>query len=296
MNQISPICNLRFRLPGIKFRLEIFMRAKPFLAEGRRDFYFRAGLPRAGQPGGHDRCFRRGHGLAKRLATDRHHLAKRLSQLAELQHRGGRDDHLQPAVHLLRGLEPHQRPESVADFRQPSGQRRRRADEFVGVLFRAEFIREGRRPGRFHRANLPQNNGGAWEFNGPPPAASIINYGKINIANGGSAFLIAENVANYGDIAAPGGTIGIAAGQDVLVSERPDGRGLSMKVTLPEGAVDNEGHLVADAGTISVNAQVVNQNGIVQANSVRDENGVIELVASDQLNLGANSQISRERR
>ena len=139
--------------------------------------------------------------------------------------------------------------------------------------------------------NMPQNNGGAWEFNGPPPAASIINYGKINVVNGGSAFLIAENVANFGDIVAPGGTIGIAAGQDVLVSQRPDGRGLSMKVTLPEGSVDNEGHLVADAGTISVNAQVVNLNGIVQANSVRDVNGVIELVASDQLNLGANSQI-----
>jgi filamentous hemagglutinin family protein len=139
--------------------------------------------------------------------------------------------------------------------------------------------------------NLPQNAGGAWEFNGPPPAASIINYGKINVVNGGPAFLIAENVANFGDIAAPDGTIGIAAGQDVLVSERPDGRGLSMKVTLPEGSVDNEGRLVADAGTISVNAQVVNQNGLVQANSVRDENGVIELVASDSLNLGANSRI-----
>jgi filamentous hemagglutinin family protein len=139
--------------------------------------------------------------------------------------------------------------------------------------------------------NMPQNSGGAWEFNGPPPTASIVNYGKIKIDGGGSAFLIAENVANFGDIVAPGGTIGIAAGQDVLVSERPDGRGLSMKVTLPEGAVDNEGHLVADAGTISVNAQTVNQNGFVQANSVRDENGVIELVASDKLNLGANSQI-----
>jgi filamentous hemagglutinin family protein len=138
---------------------------------------------------------------------------------------------------------------------------------------------------------MPQNNGGAWEFNGPPPAASIINYGKINIVNGGSAFLIAENVANFGDIAAPDGTIGIAAGQDVLVSERPDGRGLSMKVTLPKGSVDNEGRLVADAGTISVNAQVVNQDGIVQANAVRNVNGVIELVASDELNLGANSQI-----
>lgn len=138
----------------------------------------------------------------------------------------------------------------------------------------------------------PQNSGGTWEFNGPPPAASIINYGKINVNQGGSAFLIAQNVMNFGDITAPGGTISIAAGQDVFVSERPDGRGLSMKVNLPEGSVDNEGHLVADAGTISVNAQTVNQNGLLQANSVRDQNGVIELVASDQLNLGAHSQIS----
>ena len=137
-----------------------------------------------------------------------------------------------------------------------------------------------------------QNSGGAWEFNGPPPAASIINYGKINVTDGGPAFLIAQNVANFGEITAPGGTISIAAGQDVLVSERPDGRGLSMKVNLPQGAVDNEGRLVADAGTISVNAQTVNQDGIIQANSVRDVNGVIELVASDQLNLGADSQIS----
>ena len=38
-------------------------------------------------------------------------------------------------------------------------------------------------------------------------------------------------------------------------------------------------------------AQVVNQNGFIQANSVRNQNGVIELVASDQLTLGANSQI-----
>ena len=137
----------------------------------------------------------------------------------------------------------------------------------------------------------PQNSGGSWEFNGPPPLAKIVNYGKINIASGGSAFLIADDVENYGDINAPGGTIGIAAGQQVFVSERPDGRGLSMKVNLPDGSVDNSGHLVADGGTISVNAQVVNQNGIIQADSVQNQNGVIELVASDQLNLGANSQI-----
>jgi filamentous hemagglutinin family protein len=135
------------------------------------------------------------------------------------------------------------------------------------------------------------NNGGNWEFNGPPPMASIVNYGQINIGNRGSAYLIADNIENHGNITAPQGNITLAAGQQVLLSERPDGRGISMQVTLPSGSVDNYGNLLADGGTISANAQVVNQNGLIQANSVRDENGVIELIASDQLNLGANSQI-----
>jgi len=139
---------------------------------------------------------------------------------------------------------------------------------------------------------LPQqSSGGAWEFNGPPPLSSIVNFGKIEVAQGGPAYLIAENIMNYGSINAPGGDIGLAAGQQVVLSDRPDGRGLSMKVNLPEGSVDNYGHITADAGTIAMNARTVNQDGIVQANSVRNENGVIELVASDALNLGANSQI-----
>ncbi|MGA2279253.1 MAG: filamentous hemagglutinin N-terminal domain-containing protein [Verrucomicrobiota bacterium] len=137
----------------------------------------------------------------------------------------------------------------------------------------------------------PQNSGGGWEFNGPPPLASIVNYGQINVGQGGSAFLIADHVENHGAISAPGGTIGLAAGQTVLLSERPDGRGMSMAVTLPSGSVDNQGRLIADGGTIVMNAKVVNQDGFIQANSVRNVNGTIELVASDQLTLGANSQI-----
>ena len=85
----------------------------------------------------------------------------------------------------------------------------------------------------------PQNAGGAWEFNGPPPLASIVNYGQIQIGHGGSAFLIADQVENHGTISAPGGTVGLAAGQTVLLSDRPDGRGMSMAVTLPQGSVDN---------------------------------------------------------
>ena len=138
------------------------------------------------------------------------------------------------------------------------------------------------------------SSGGAWQFNAPPPTASIINYGQINVGNGGSAFLIAHDIENHGTISAPQGSIGLYAGKQVLVSERPDGRGLSATVTLPEGSVDNSGRLIADAGTIAMHAQVVNQGGLVQANSVREVNGVIELVASDAINLGANSVLSAQ--
>ena len=134
-------------------------------------------------------------------------------------------------------------------------------------------------------------SGGAWQFNAPPPTASIVNYGQISLGRGGSAYLIAQDIENHGGISAPEGNIGLYAGRQVLLSQRPDGRGLSAKVTLPEGSVDNSGILIADGGTIALHAQVVNQGGLVQANSIRDVNGMIELMASDAINLGAGSII-----
>ncbi len=138
------------------------------------------------------------------------------------------------------------------------------------------------------------SSSGPWSFAAPRPTAKIINYGQINITGGGSAFLIAADIENNGTISAPGGNIGLYAGENVLVSTRPDGRGLSAQVTLPQGSVDNEGNLIADGGIIAAQAQYVNQNGLVQANSVRNVNGTIELVASDSVNLGANSTISAQ--
>ena len=130
--------------------------------------------------------------------------------------------------------------------------------------------------------------GGLWQYQGPPPAATIINYGEVRAKSGGSLFMVAEHIENHGVLAAPGGTVGLYAGKEVLLSERPDGRGLSMNVQLPHGSVDNTGQVIADAGTIAVHARVVNQQGLVQANSVREANGTIELIATDQINLGAN--------
>lgn len=135
---------------------------------------------------------------------------------------------------------------------------------------------------------------GAWEFDAPPPTAKIINYGQINITGGGSAFLIANDIENNGSITAPGGNIGLYAGEKVLVSTSPDGRGLSAVATLPKGSVDNNGHLIADGGQIALHAEMVNQDGLIQANSAKEVNGTIELVASDNLKLGPHSTLSAQ--
>jgi filamentous hemagglutinin family protein len=133
--------------------------------------------------------------------------------------------------------------------------------------------------------------GSAWTFTGMPPLASIVNYGQIQVGSGKSLFLIAEQIENHGELNAPGGDIGLYAGENILVSDRPDGRGLSATVQVPSGSVNNFGQITADAGTIALQARVVNQDGIIQADSVQNQNGVIELVASDSLNLGADSKI-----
>jgi filamentous hemagglutinin family protein len=133
--------------------------------------------------------------------------------------------------------------------------------------------------------------GGLWQFQGPPPAASIVNYGEIKAQAGGSLFLISERIENHGTLSAPQGTIGLFAGREVLLTDRPDGRGLSASVQLPEGSVDNTGKIIADAGTVALHAKVVNQDGFIQANTARNQNGVIELVASESVGLGPNSLI-----
>ncbi|MFZ0828466.1 MAG: hypothetical protein WAO02_13685, partial [Verrucomicrobiia bacterium] len=50
--------------------------------------------------------------------------------------------------------------------------------------------------------------------------------------------------------------------------------------------------LIDDGGTIGLYAPTLNQDGLIQANSVGNQHGIVELVASDSLTLGANSQIT----
>jgi filamentous hemagglutinin family protein len=136
--------------------------------------------------------------------------------------------------------------------------------------------------------------GGPWSFDTPPPAAKIENYGQINITGGGTAYLIASDIVNEkgGAINAPNGHVGLYDGETVLVSMSPNGQGLNAQVTLPQGSVDNEGKLTANGGSVVAQAQFVNQNGIIQADTAANVNGTIELLGSSSVTLGANSTIS----
>jgi filamentous hemagglutinin family protein len=133
-----------------------------------------------------------------------------------------------------------------------------------------------------------------WQFSGAAPQAGIVNYGHLNVERGGSLFLIGNQLDNHGTLNAPDGRIGLLSGQEVMLSSRPDGLALSAAVKIPAGAINNSGVIQADAGTIAMHAQVVNQDGLVQANSVRERNGVIELVASDSVHLGSQSTLSAQ--
>ncbi len=133
--------------------------------------------------------------------------------------------------------------------------------------------------------------GMGWTFDGPPAAAPVVNYGQLATTGGGSIYVIAKQIENHGTISTPGGTTGLLAGQEVLLSERPDGLCLSEPVQAPAGSINNQGRITADAGQLVLQAQTVNNSGTLQANSVREKNGVIELFASQDLQLASASVV-----
>ena len=131
--------------------------------------------------------------------------------------------------------------------------------------------------------------GGFWQFNGAPPEANIVNHGTLTTEKGGSLFLISERIDNHGKIEAPGGQVGLLAGERVLVSDRPDGKGLSVEVKVPKGVINNQGEIIADAGTVAIHAQTVNQAGLIRTDTAAEVAGAIEILASEHIQLAATS-------
>ena len=123
-------------------------------------------------------------------------------------------------------------------------------------------------------------------------AGSVVNQGELRTSLGGRVALLAESVRNEGLIDAPGGAVLLGAGRsiDLVDTATPN---LAVRVTAPAGEVINLGRITSAAGVVDVQAAMVNQQGIVQADALtRGPGGQVRLQASQDLILGAGSHTS----
>jgi len=113
---------------------------------------------------------------------------------------------------------------------------------------------------------------------------SVINMGRIS-TDTGDVFLISRTVQNAGEIDAKNGTVGMAAGQEVLLLGVADSNGerIFVRPSSVAGQVDNSGAI--DAATAELKAKgglfqtAVNNSGTVKASRVVNRGGRIFLRA-----------------
>jgi filamentous hemagglutinin family protein len=133
---------------------------------------------------------------------------------------------------------------------------------------------------------------GKMNFSAGATAGQVANDGNITTPAGGKVYLIAPNVANNGVIQSPGGDVVLAAGRSVQLvdSSSPD---LHVVVSAPGDQALNLGQVLAQGGTIGIYGALVNQRGIVNADSaVVGANGRIVFKASGDLLLEGGSVTS----
>ena len=131
---------------------------------------------------------------------------------------------------------------------------------------------------------------GNYVFEKNGSAGSISNLGTIN-ANGGFVALLAPEVINQGLITANLGTVALAAGDKVSLDVKGDGL---ISFNIDKAAVaalaENRGLIQANGGQVILGARsagdlmatVVNNTGVIEANSVTERNGVIILDGGSQ--------------
>jgi filamentous hemagglutinin family protein len=130
---------------------------------------------------------------------------------------------------------------------------------------------------------------GRKRFQAGAVAGAVRNEGAIATPSGGQVFLIAPNVENTGIVTAPNGDVILAAGHSVQLvdSNDPD---LRVALSAPAGQAVNLGQVIAQGGRIGIYGALVNQRGVVNADSaVLGANGRVILKASRAVALEAGS-------
>ncbi|XXY97657.1 filamentous hemagglutinin N-terminal domain-containing protein [Acidithiobacillus sulfuriphilus] len=130
---------------------------------------------------------------------------------------------------------------------------------------------------------------GKLNFAANQQAGTIDNAAVIRTPQGGFVYLVAPDVENSGLITSPQGQIILAAGHSVdLVS--PESPALRVVVSSPGGKATNMGKIIAQSGQIGIYAGLIDQSGIVDANTVvQGKNGQITLEALGNINMAPGS-------
>ena len=119
-------------------------------------------------------------------------------------------------------------------------------------------------------------------------ANSVINEGTITISNSGSVILASNEVRNQGTIKAIKGKVHLVGASEYTVNLNGNSL-VNLKVDkgVLDALVENSGHIIADGGEIYLTTNavnellkgVVNNTGIIEANSLDGLTGHVELFA-----------------
>lgn len=141
-------------------------------------------------------------------------------------------------------------------------------------------------------------------FSGDGSQGRVVNFGSLSSTNGGYVALLGKQVENNGVIAARLGTAALAAGDKVSLNFNGDSL---VKVTIDQGTlgalVENKNAIIADGGLVvltadgldAVMATVVNNTGVVRAQTIAEHEGKIYLLGgmdNDRIEVGGNLDAS----
>jgi filamentous hemagglutinin family protein len=131
---------------------------------------------------------------------------------------------------------------------------------------------------------------GNLNFTGGALAGSIKNEGAITTPGGGSVLLIAPDITNSGLITAPDGNVILAAGHSVRLGDTTAPNVL-VEISAPDTNAVNLGQIVVGSGKAGIYAGIVQQKGIVSADTVStNAAGKIVFKATKDVTLDAGSR------
>ncbi|NIB42926.1 filamentous hemagglutinin N-terminal domain-containing protein [Pseudomaricurvus alkylphenolicus] len=123
-----------------------------------------------------------------------------------------------------------------------------------------------------------------YQFDAGQQTGSVINDGVIISGEGGSIYLLANDVTNSGIIASPEGELLLAAGHSIKIGNTTT-PGVSAEITAPAGTVLNLGELLAQQGAISAVAGQLDNQGVINADGLVSDGGKVYLRASESMQL-----------